>query len=375
MAYAGARPWWVAQDGSDATGTGGIATYLGGENVDALTMLRMAGLDWTVEARDAYYYTASGVDIGARLLVRTDTERPLGQCRGRYVPFQNIDGFAFLDELVGAGEMRFHTAGSLKGGAIVWALAQVPGELIVERQDGRPDVIAPFALIYIGHDGATAIACRLTTVRVVCWNTLSAAVGGWRGGKARMGSGEFRFRHTASAPVRVAEAREVLGLVDPWLAEFGEIAQTLEGQPLESGNNASANAYGPGTSGEPASMEELADALLLGAPREVDSVPLALGSGDLRDWLGERLDKLGNRESSRGLSLHTNKRDELVYAFHRSPGNAGRTRWDALNAVTRWVDHARGAGREADTRLESAWLGQGAKLKSRALELLTDASA
>jgi hypothetical protein len=49
------------------------------------------------------------------------------------------------------------------------------------------------------------------------------------------------------------------------------------------------------------------------------------------------------------------------------PGVAG-TRWAALNAVTELVDHER--GRSNNTRIESAWFGTGAVLKTRALELL-----
>ena len=44
------------------------------------------------------------------------------------------------------------------------------------------------------------------------------------------------------------------------------------------------------------------------------------------------------------------------------------TRWGMLNAVTELVDHER--GRSDNTRLESAWFGTGAAMKARALELL-----
>jgi hypothetical protein len=49
------------------------------------------------------------------------------------------------------------------------------------------------------------------------------------------------------------------------------------------------------------------------------------------------------------------------------PGVAG-SRWAMLNAVTQLVDHER--GRSDNTRLESAWFGTGAAIKSRAVELL-----
>jgi hypothetical protein len=50
-------------------------------------------------------------------------------------------------------------------------------------------------------------------------------------------------------------------------------------------------------------------------------------------------------------------------------GLTGQTRWGMLNAVTELVDHER--GRSDNTRLESAWFGTGAAMKTRALELLS----
>nr|WP_254436462.1 DUF932 domain-containing protein [Halomonas meridiana] len=42
------------------------------------------------------------------------------------------------------------------------------------------------------------------------------------------------------------------------------------------------------------------------------------------------------------------------------------TAWGLLNAVTEYVDHDKRA-RSNDTRMDSAWFGQGAQLKQEAL--------
>jgi phage/plasmid-like protein (TIGR03299 family) len=47
--------------------------------------------------------------------------------------------------------------------------------------------------------------------------------------------------------------------------------------------------------------------------------------------------------------------------------SAQGTAWGLLNAVTQFVDHERRA-RTPDHRLDSAWFGQGASLKQRALD-------
>ena len=52
---------------------------------------------------------------------------------------------------------------------------------------------------------------------------------------------------------------------------------------------------------------------------------------------------------------------------------AGKTLWGIVNAVTQYVDHERGNTRE--TGLDAAWLGEGAALKDRALEIARKALA
>ncbi|MDD1847312.1 DUF932 domain-containing protein, partial [Aeromonas veronii] len=47
--------------------------------------------------------------------------------------------------------------------------------------------------------------------------------------------------------------------------------------------------------------------------------------------------------------------------------SAKNTAWGLVNAVTEYFDHHRRA-RSQDNRLDSAWFGQGAQLKSHALE-------
>jgi hypothetical protein len=48
-------------------------------------------------------------------------------------------------------------------------------------------------------------------------------------------------------------------------------------------------------------------------------------------------------------------------------GSARGTAWGLLNAVTEYVDHERRA-RSNEYRMDSAWFGQGAQIKQRALD-------
>jgi hypothetical protein len=69
-----------------------------------------------------------------------------------------------------------------------------------------------------------------------------------------------------------------------------------------------------------------------------------------------------------------NSRDAIVSGFYRGAGNQGRTRWDAMNSVTEFLDWS-GTFRETEfsreeNRFESIVSGAAAKTRSRALELL-----
>jgi hypothetical protein len=71
-----------------------------------------------------------------------------------------------------------------------------------------------------------------------------------------------------------------------------------------------------------------------------------------------------------------NQYNDIVDMFRGGTGNKGATRWDAFNAVTEYVDHARtirvAAGRDkTEVRFESSLLGSGDAMKSKAFELLT----
>lgn len=85
----------------------------------------------------------------------------------------------------------------------------------------------------------------------------------------------------------------------------------------------------------------------------------------LVEVLGDRDVPLADQPNQKAL--------QSVYALFAGAGkgsalvSADGTAWGLLNAVTEYVDHARRA-RNQDYRLDSAWFGQGAQIKGRALE-------
>ena len=140
--------------------------------------------------------------------VRRDTEAVLGIVGDRYTVLQNEDAFTFFDSLVGTGEAIFETAGALGQGESIWLLAKLPGYIRV----GRNDEVKKYLLLTNSHDGKSMVRAKLTPVRVVCNNTLSAALEG--------AEQEVRIRHTPSAVDRLEEAHKILGLTNAFIRSW-----------------------------------------------------------------------------------------------------------------------------------------------------------
>jgi len=331
MAFVGEVPWH------------GLGTYLGEENVTGEKMLAASGLDWQAEKVQVFYPDTSGLNYhevdGQFTMVRSDTGKSLGCTVGsKYTPFQNEQLFEFGDALIETGDVRWHTAGSLKEGRKVWGLAQLSGEQVVNRRDGTKDVSAPFLLLYNSHDGSSCLTARLTSVRVVCWNTLTCALSG--------DQSEFRARHTASVSDRASSAAEVLGLA----------VDAAEGQREV--------------------MQHLADTPFNGEQFAAFCAQLITGKDDRLEALQVAAQAVGSSKTQLNR-----KAGELAELFASGDGNKGEDRYDAVNAVTQFIDRQRnriGDWRKLDAkaqgkRLDSQLFGSGEKTKTRALRLLQSA--
>lgn len=327
MAYAGKTPWH------------GLGTYVGDEDVDSARMLEAAGLNWGTQKVPAGFkdpQDGSYMEVPDQFVVVRDTDKqPLGITGKLWTPFENRDCFEFLDSLKDDGEqLLYHTAGALHQGQKVWALIQMKGQMEIEREDGEKDVTAPFLLLYTGHDGKTPIILRYTAVRVVCWNTATVAL--HEGGRH-----EFRIRHTASAKEKVEEARKALRLSSGYFQTFAKQMQELENERMERQE-----------------YRAFVEKLLFDTERDIEHVK--------------------EQMTDRSRQIFEHRVGELEELFENGTGNRGKTRFDAFNSVTEWVDHKRIRGKEGAERLrrasqatESAWMGTGANRKQRALRLLT----
>ena len=302
IAYAGEAPWHNL--GQQLTPGASIETWT-----------REAGLAYTVLESPVLYRTGAATEPemfkGRKVLHRSDTGGALAVVSDSYHVVQPAEVMGFFEKLVELGGFQLETAGVLSYGRRVWGLARVnDGAEIIGG-----DVVRPYVLLGTSYDGTMATVAKFTSVRVVCHNTITAA----------LGSGEaVRVLH--SERFDADKVRQDLGIVANAWDRFLIQSRQLAGQSLSAED-----------------ADQFVRALL--EPYKTPGVPVE------QSRAYRRVLELFN---GRGIGSDI-------------PGVMG-TRWGMLNAVTELVDHER--GRSDNTRIESAWFGTGANLKNRALELL-----
>lgn len=172
-----------------------------------------AGLDYIVEKRPLFTLDTEN-HIGKNDLiipeikvpgyfatVRADTDQVLGVVGKDYEVVQNRDAFSFFDAIVGGNDgILYETAGALGNGERVFITAKLPGYIRV----GNSDLIEKYLFLNTSHDGLGSITAAFTPVRVVCANTLNAALENI--------SNCVKIRHTQSAGERLKQAHIVMGI-------------------------------------------------------------------------------------------------------------------------------------------------------------------
>jgi phage/plasmid-like protein (TIGR03299 family) len=192
-------------------------------------MLSAANLNgWNVRLEDLETPTHLTSDKAYQYVLRTNpTDNSqtdiLGVVGERYVPLQNEDLFSFGDHILDGGG-RWETAGSIKGGRVVFGALALERETILDPT-GVADKVKTYLLINTSHDGSIAIQASITPVRVVCANTLNLALGSIK--KKNGIKQSFKIRHTQTASGKVAIARETLGMANKYMDEFDIMAKAM----------------------------------------------------------------------------------------------------------------------------------------------------
>jgi phage/plasmid-like protein (TIGR03299 family) len=192
-------------------------------------MLAAANLNgWNVRLEDMPIPSHLTSDKEYQYVVRTNPTTNtqtdvLGVVGERYHVLQNEDLFSFGDNILDGGG-RWETAGSIKGGRVVFGALALERETVLDP-NGVADKVKTYLLINTSHDGSIAIQASITPVRVVCANTLNLALGAKK--KKNGIKQSFKIRHTQTANGKVQIARETLGLANAYMDEFDIMAKAM----------------------------------------------------------------------------------------------------------------------------------------------------
>jgi phage/plasmid-like protein (TIGR03299 family) len=301
MAYTGAVPWH------------GLGTRVPAD-LTPEQMLDAAGLNWEVEKIPAFANIA-GIDtpIGQSALVRKSDNKMLDVVSDDWNPVQNQTAFEFFDEYVRAGDMEMNTAGSLKGGQIIWGLAKIKESFELFKGDQ----IDAYLLFSNFHKYGFSTDVRFTPIRVVCNNTLTLSLNS---------KVERMVKISHRKQFNPGNVKEMLGIATDKLAKYKEMAA------------------------------------FLGSKKAKDE--------DIVEYFCRVFPVTGSNENkTKELSKNAQIAMDILYT---QPGAdyAEGSWWQPFNAVTYFTDHL--AGRSVDTRLTSSWYGNNKNVKTKALELAVE---
>lgn len=305
IAYVGETPWH------------GLGNKLP-KNQPIEVWQKSAGMDFEIKQTDVLFNAANGdgnllnlrSNPDATVLYRSDNNEALSVVSKRYKVVQPKDVLGFYRDLVSVGGFELETAGILKGGKKLWALARTGQETLLPGLDK----VKAYLLLATSCDGSLATTAQFTSVRVVCNNTLQMAVGASKGA--------IRVPH--STTFDPAAVKQELGLgMTAWEAFMASI-KAMSNRPV---NKFEAMSY-------------------------------------LVNVLGDPALPLNDQPNQKAI--------QTVYGLYSGEGrgsklqSANGTAWGLLNGITEYVDIHRRA-RNQDYRLDSAWFGQGAQIKQRGL--------
>jgi len=318
MAYTDATPWH------------GLGNRLAA-NQPLDVWAERAGMNWRIEETEVLFTPGDSIaDIprtlafpSQKVLYRSDTNVPLSVVSGRYQVVQPAEILEFYRDLTEVGGYELETAGVLKEGKKFWALARTGHGVSLPGKD----TVNGYLLLATACDGTLATTAQFTSVRVVCNNTLSIALGD--------SSGAVKVPHRTQFDADAVKRQ--LGIAisswDDFMVRMKALAARKVGATTAEQFFRRLLAY-PTSQGIHATSTPAASH---------SQTPVAINERAMKG--------IWELYSGQGLGAKLASSDG--------------TAWGLVNSVTEFVDHHRRA-RSADHRLDAAWFGQGAALKQQA---------
>jgi phage/plasmid-like protein (TIGR03299 family) len=296
---------------------------------------RMAKADWEVSA--APLFTADMQEVpGYRAITRSDNGTVLSVQKDTYSIVQNEQLIRIAEAL--REDATMDAVVVLNEGRKVAFTARVNN---VEAEVVKNDAIHQYLVGCTSHDGTVAFQVMFSPIRVVCQNTLSAALGHNTG--SRRGR-RFSIRHTSNA---AALAERLPELIDMRRQQFLGGIEELKVMAAKPCTSSQFRAY----------CEEVFADQLVGMTNDTRGDKTTARPKKLEDLAA--WDNVANKFHGEGIGFDI-------------PGVKG-TMWGAYQAITEYFSHDAGRAKDATEsarqRLESLYWGVGATTITKAHQL------
>ncbi|WP_459204791.1 DUF932 domain-containing protein [Ralstonia pseudosolanacearum] len=307
MAYVNETPWH------------GLGNQLAA-NQPLEVWARQAGMNWRIEEAEVRFVSGTaGSSLGSihafpeqKVLYRSDTKAPLSVVSRRFQVVQPAEIIEFYRDLVECSGYELETAGVLKDGRKLWALAKTGQSATLKGRDR----VNGYLLLATACDGTLATTAQFTSVRVVCNNTLAIALGD--------STGAVKVPHRSQFDAQAVKRQ--LGIaVSSWDGFMVRMKALSECKV----NDTAAEAFF----------------------RRVLTYPATGANTPVPATNDSAVKAVQELFAGRGKGADM--------------ASATGTAWGLLNAITEYTDHHRRA-RSDDNRRDSAWFGQGAAIKQKA---------
>jgi phage/plasmid-like protein (TIGR03299 family) len=327
----------------------GSAWHNAGKRLDHLMTVEEAleesGLgNWMLQKRPLFYFDENAAPAyievpDAFAHIRGRDGQFLGTVGRDYASIDNefgFDVFKLLCDKDGLNIAKIQSSGSLRSGKNVWVLLSLPdsGFTVGNRQDK----IIPYLLFTNAHDGTASARFMPTTVNVVCWNTLNAALG------EAYAALNVSVRHTGDIKAKMEDVQNMMAQAAMMFGNFQRIGDELD-----------------------------------------DKVVSQDAFGEVMNFLFPPIDEtkatnriITNRNAKIMLLTSAIKEEVALLPQFTQTGEGGFSYWTLLNGITRFTTHKQAVrigssgNTENEARFESQVLGAGAEFNARATKKIME---
>lgn len=286
-------------------------------------VMKKSGFDFDVEKVPCF--TPEAEELDSHFLIRrSDNQHVLGVMKRRYIPVSNRYMFKPFHDTVKSVGASYESAGMIDGGKKCWISASLPKTFKLKN---RPDdEIKQTIVALVNHDGTGRNSYFSLAERLFCNNQLRLISSG-------AAKSQYTISHTKNWESQWFDAQIGFDNAVTACQSFEKQANQLDSIKM--------------------------------SKKEVHRFTTNL-------FPQKRLDE--KKKLKKPSSRLVKKREQILDLFSTGSGNLGKTRWDAFNAVTEYIDHNNRSNDDSQTkntkRFSRNLLGLGDYTKQRALNML-----